>query len=59
MDNKITLVGKNIEQLETFMLGNNQTKYRAKQVYNWLYLKSVSSYDAMTDLPLSARELLK
>jgi 23S rRNA (adenine2503-C2)-methyltransferase len=59
MDNKITLVGKNIEQLETFMLANNQTKYRAKQVYNWLYLKSVSDYDSMTDLPLSAREMLK
>ena len=59
MENKITLVGKNIEQLETFMLANNQSKYRAKQVYNWLYLKSVPNYDLMTDLPLSARELLK
>lgn len=59
MDNKITLVGKTLEQLETFMLANNQSKYRAKQVYNWLYLKSVLDYDLMTDLPISARELLK
>ncbi len=59
MNNKITLVGKSLEQLEEFMLANNQTKYRAKQVYNWLYLKSVNNIDLMTDLPLQTRELLK
>ena len=59
MNNKITLVGKSLEQLEEFMLANSQTKYRAKQVYNWLYLKSVNDFDLMTDLPLQTRELLK
>ena len=53
------IVGKNLAELENFMLSNEQSKFRAKQVYNWIYLKSVSSYDEMTDLPLSARELLK
>lgn len=53
------IVGKNLAQIEEFMLANEQSKFRAKQVYNWIYLKSVSSYDEMTDLPLSARELLK
>lgn len=53
------IVGKNLAQLEEFMLSNEQSKFRAKQVYNWIYLKSVSSYDEMTDLPLLARELLK
>lgn len=56
---KYTIVGKNLSELETFMLDNNQTKYRAKQVYNWIYLKSVDEIDKMTDLPLNARELLK
>lgn len=53
------IVGKNLQELEEFMLENGQSKFRAKQVYNWIYLKSVSSYDEMTDLPLVARDLLK
>ncbi len=53
------IVGKNLQELEEFMLANGQSKFRAKQVYNWIYLKSVSSYDEMTDLPLISRELLK
>lgn len=53
------IVGKNLAQIEEFMIANGQSKFRAKQVYNWVYLKSVSTYDEMTDLPLSARELLK
>ena len=53
------IVGKNLQELEEFMLANDQSKFRAKQVYNWIYLKSVSSFDEMTDLPLAARELLK
>lgn len=53
------IVGKNLQELEEFMLANGQSKFRAKQVYNWIYLKSVSTYDEMTDLPLQTRELLK
>ena len=41
------------------MIANGQSKFRAKQVYNWVYLKSVSTFDEMTDLPLQTRELLK
>ncbi|MBQ9246852.1 23S rRNA (adenine(2503)-C(2))-methyltransferase RlmN [bacterium] len=59
MDEKVTLVGKSLEELELFMLENGQSKFRAKQVYNWLYLKSVRDIDSMTDLPLSSREMLK
>jgi len=59
MENKMILVGKTLEELETFMIENNQSKFRAKQVYNWLYLKSVNNFDSMTDLPVAARELLK
>lgn len=57
--NKKILVGKNLEYLEKFMIDEGQSKFRAKQVYNWMYLKSVNSFDEMTDLPLQTRELLK
>lgn len=58
MDKKI-LTGKNLEYFEKFMLDEGQSKFRAKQIYNWIYLKSVKSFDDMTDLPLNTRELLK
>lgn len=56
---KFVLVGKSLEEIEKFMIDNGQSKFRAKQVYNWLYLKSVNSFDKMTDLSLATRELLK
>lgn len=56
---KFVLVGKNLAELEAFMLENNQTKYRAKQVYNKMYLKSVKSINDITELPLATRELLE
>lgn len=59
MENKFEIVGKTLSELEAFMLANDQSKFRAKQVYNWIYLKSVKSFDDMTDLPIAARELLK
>ncbi len=58
MDTKFILVGKNLKELEKFMIDNNQSKFRAKQVYNWLYLKTLKDINDMTDLPLSTRELL-
>lgn len=55
---EIILVGKNLEEIEKFMVDNGQSKFRAKQVYNWLYLKSVNDVNDMTDLPFSTRQLL-
>lgn len=57
--NKYNLVGKNLTEFETFMIENGQSKFRAKQLYNWVYLKSVKSFDDMTDLSLSTRNFLK
>ena len=59
MDNKYILVARTLEELERFMVENNQSKYRAKQVYNRLYLRSAKDIDSMTDLPAATRELLK
>ena len=59
MSEKFILVGKSLKEIEEFMLNNEQSKFRAKQIYNWLYLKSVKDIDSMTDLSLSTRELLK
>lgn len=57
MEKKV-LVGKNLEYLEGYMAEKGQSKFRAKQIYNWMYLKSVSSFEEMTDLPAITRKFL-
>ena len=55
---KFIVVGKTLSEIEEFMIANEQSKFRAKQLFNWVYLKSVDSFDKMTDLSLQTRELL-
>jgi len=57
--NDYIIAGKSLKELEDYMIFNNQTKFRAKQIYNWVYLKSVRDFDSMTDLPITCREFLK
>ena len=55
---KLILTGKSLEELEEITKELGGTKYRAKQIYNWIYFKSLNSIEEMTDLPLSFREEL-
>lgn len=48
-----------IEQLQDWLKENGQKPYRAKQIYNWLYKKRVSSFDEMSDLSHDFIEQLK
>lgn len=56
---KIVLSGMSLAELENFMNELNESKYRAKQIQNRIYLKSVSDIDKMTDLSKKFREELK
>lgn len=49
----------NIEQLEQYFLNKNEKKYRAKQIYEWLYQKRVKSFDEMDNIKKELREELK
>lgn len=49
----------NLKELEEFCLSIGESKFRARQIYNWVYLKSVGSIDEMTDLSKKFREKLK
>jgi 23S rRNA (adenine2503-C2)-methyltransferase len=56
--------GKNIRQLaladlEQYFATFGEKKFRAKQVYDWLWLKPVQSFDAMTNLSKELRLKLK
>lgn len=48
-----------LEALIHFFEGMGAPKFRAKQVYEWLWKKHVYSFDAMTNLPKTLRETLK
>ncbi len=53
------LSGLNLEEIEKITSELGATKFRARQVHNWIYLKSVSKIDEMTDLSKNFREELK
>lgn len=55
----ITLAGLRLFELEKLMEDLGATKFRAKQIHNWIYSKSVSSIDEMTNLSKDFREELK
>ena len=47
------------EQLNAEMLKIGEKAFRAKQIFEWLHVKQVSSFDEMTNLSKSLREKLK
>jgi 23S rRNA (adenine2503-C2)-methyltransferase len=47
------------EEIGLFFSGHSEKPFRAGQVYDWLWKKSCSSFEEMTNLPASARHLLK
>ena len=55
----INLYGLEINKLTKLMLEEGQKSYRAIQLYTWLYEKKATSFDDMTDISLSFREVLK
>lgn len=46
------------EQLQEWILKNQFPKYRAQQIYDWLWLKNVTSFDEMSDIPKTLRQEL-
>ena len=39
---KFIVVGKTLSEIEEFMVANEQSKFRAKQLFNWVYLKNAN-----------------
>lgn len=56
---KIILSGMSLEELTKFTDSIEESKYRAKQIHNWIYLKSVSDIAEMTDISKSTREKIE
>ena len=49
----------NLEDLQEVVENLGEKKYRAEQIFNWIYKENVTSFDEMVNLPLSLREKLK
>lgn len=53
------LYGKSLEQLEVYFEQIGEKKFKARQVYDWLYKKRVHTYEEMTNLKKELRETLE
>ncbi len=59
MENKQNLKGLTLSQLEEFFLKIGEKRFRAEQVFLWIYQKKAKSFDEMTNLSKITREKLK
>ncbi|MEX0359871.1 MAG: 23S rRNA (adenine(2503)-C(2))-methyltransferase RlmN, partial [Allomuricauda sp.] len=47
------------EQLRDFFVSQGDKAFRGNQVYEWLWQKSVHSFDAMTNISKETRQMLE
>lgn len=47
------------KELKDFFVAQGEKAFRAKQVYEWIWKKSATDFDQMTNLSLKTRDLLK
>jgi 23S rRNA (adenine2503-C2)-methyltransferase len=53
------LCGLNADELTAWCEANAEPKFRSLQLLQWIYLKRISSFDKMSNLPAATRERLK
>jgi len=56
--NKTVLAGMTSDELEEFITANNEPKFRAKQLQQWLYTKTPASFEQMSNLSKDFRKKL-
>ncbi|TXH20252.1 MAG: 23S rRNA (adenine(2503)-C(2))-methyltransferase RlmN [Chitinophagaceae bacterium] len=55
---KVNIRHLSYEEIEAFLLQKGEKKFRAKQVYDWIWLHPVQSFDEMSNVSLNLRKLL-
>ncbi len=53
------LLGLTQDEVREFMAASGEKPYRARQLYDAIYRRRITSFDAMTDLPKTLRRLLR
>ena len=54
-----SIYGVTYQQLEEFLIANGEKKYRASQIFTWLYEKNVQSFEEMSNIGASLQTLLQ
>ena len=49
----------NLEELKEELVASGEKKYRAEQIFKWIYVDKVKEFDEMTNLSVELREKLK
>ena len=49
----------NLEELKQELISLGEKPFRAEQIFKWLYIEKINSFDEMTNLSLDLREKLK
>jgi 23S rRNA (adenine2503-C2)-methyltransferase len=55
---KVNLKEYDLPEMEKFLISIGEPKYRAAQVYQWIYKYRVTAFEEMTNLPLPLRQKL-
>jgi 23S rRNA (adenine2503-C2)-methyltransferase len=56
---KQTLIGLDLAELTSALAAQGMEKFRAKQVWNWVYSRGVKDFDAMANIAKPTRDRLK
>ena len=56
--NKRSIYNLTLEEWEDFVIANGQPKFRAAQIFDWLYVKQVGSLEDMLNVPKVLKELI-
>ncbi len=59
MNEKTDIKSLNLQEMQEFMLAIGEKKFRAKQIYEWLHEKQVTSFCEMTNLSKKFQEKLE
>ncbi|MCL1631404.1 23S rRNA (adenine(2503)-C(2))-methyltransferase RlmN [Sporolactobacillus sp. CPB3-1] len=55
---KPSIYGLTLDQLTDWLVDHGEKKFRSAQIWNWLYVKRVTSFDAMTNISKNTVQLL-
>ncbi len=58
MNKKTDIRSLTLEEIITFCTEHNLPKFRAKQIWEWLWKKRIQKFEKMTSLPQDLHKLL-
>lgn len=56
---RIDIKSMTLQELEDYLTGMGEKRFRAKQIYQWLHIHHVTGFEEMTNLPEALREKLR